>query len=265
MRGYWVLILLLLPSVHAATMSAEYDIGLTETRVTHTFTDVQENLSVALPYDVSRAEINGQQVRTAGHARINTTNATLRYASSAHTERASYFVADLAGIDAELDIVTVQLPSGSSLQRGLNQQDASIHPRPRDAFTDGKRLIFTWQGSDLEPARAVLVDYDTGMPGPHLLFVVAGALILAGLLIFVTGRPEKNTTDLTRNLYEEEKQLVEILLAQEDQEMWQKQLVHASGLSKVKVSRKLRNLEKKGVIEKIPHGNTNKIRIKHET
>ena len=67
---------------------------------------------------------------------------------------------------------------------------------------------------------------------------------------------------LTRNLFEEERAIIEILL--EKGELWQKQLVLQTGISKVKLSRKLRNLEAKGLIEKVPYGNTNKIRLKKD-
>ncbi|MBI2666575.1 hypothetical protein HYX13_03110 [Candidatus Woesearchaeota archaeon] len=67
---------------------------------------------------------------------------------------------------------------------------------------------------------------------------------------------------LTRNLFEEERAIMESLLDADHHELWQKQLSLKTGISAVKLSRKLRNLEAKGLIEKIPYGNTNKVRIK---
>ncbi|MBI2665583.1 hypothetical protein HYX12_03115 [Candidatus Woesearchaeota archaeon] len=72
----------------------------------------------------------------------------------------------------------------------------------------------------------------------------------------------RSKEELTRNLFEEEKLIIEILFNAPQQELWQKQLALKTGLSKVKLSRKVRNLELKGLIEKIPYGNTNKIRLK---
>jgi uncharacterized membrane protein len=66
---------------------------------------------------------------------------------------------------------------------------------------------------------------------------------------------------MTRNLFEDEKLIVEALLAEKTHELWQKQLAIKTGLSKVKLSRKLRGLEQKGLIERVPYGNTNKVRL----
>ncbi len=63
-------------------------------------------------------------------------------------------------------------------------------------------------------------------------------------------------------MFEDEKLIVRILLIEKTRELWQKQLEQKTGLNKVKLSRKLRSLEAKGLIEKIPYGNTNKIRLK---
>ena len=260
MRGYWVLALLVLPVAQAATLDAEYDLGLTQTDVTYRLADVQ-NLTVPLPYDVQQLTINGEVREAQDQVRL-TQDATLTFTSSAYTSRANYFVVDLAGIDAQIHEVTVYLPEGARLLRGLSTQDPSIHPAPADAFTDGEQLIFSWNGENLEPARALIVDFETNIPGPEVLLALGAALLLAGIIVVLTGRRKPGEEALTRNLYEEEKRIMQVLLAQKDEELWQKQVARETGLSKVKVSRKLRNLEKKGLIEKIPHGNTNKIRVK---
>jgi len=71
--------------------------------------------------------------------------------------------------------------------------------------------------------------------------------------------------ELTRNLFEDEKLVVETLLAADKHELWQKQLELRTKIPKVRLSRKLRSLEAKGLIEKVPYGNTNHIRLKKES
>jgi uncharacterized membrane protein len=44
--------------------------------------------------------------------------------------------------------------------------------------------------------------------------------------------------------------------------LWQKQIQNSTGFSKAKVSRLVRNLESRGLVKKIPFGNTNKIRLR---
>lgn len=262
MRGYWLVILafLLLPFIHAAQLDVRYDAGAT-THVTYTFTHVNEPLTVPLPHDVRTATINNNQTPTQQTITLET-DTNLTFSTSALTRQRGYFAADLGRIDATINEVVIYLPEGARLQRALTSSDPSIKPTPTDAFTDGKHLIFIYTGASLEPARAIIIDYETTLPGPRILFATAGALILAGLLILLAGRRPTRDKGITRNLYREEKQLVELLLQAPDNELWQKELTKQSGLSNVKASRKIRNLEAKEVIEKIPHGNTNKIRLK---
>ena len=66
---------------------------------------------------------------------------------------------------------------------------------------------------------------------------------------------------MLRNLYEDEKKIINFLLEQKDYECWTKELMRGVDISKVKLSRKLRSLEQKGLIKKIPYGNENRIRL----
>jgi len=85
---------------------------------------------------------------------------------------------------------------------------------------------------------------------------------------YVTEREGENNlsskeiySNLTKNLFEEEKQIILLLIDSNNKELWQKEIIKQLGISKVKLSRRLRNLKQKGLIESIPYGNTNKIRL----
>lgn len=67
--------------------------------------------------------------------------------------------------------------------------------------------------------------------------------------------------EVTRNLLGEEKQIVEYLMDKKGKECWTKEMVHDLGISKVRLSRRLRNLVQKGLVEKIPYGNENRIKL----
>jgi len=71
----------------------------------------------------------------------------------------------------------------------------------------------------------------------------------------------KKETEIMKNLYEEEKQIVRYLLKKKGNEAWTKEIVKNVGISKVKLSRKLRSLEAKEVVKRIPYGNENRIRL----
>ena len=72
---------------------------------------------------------------------------------------------------------------------------------------------------------------------------------------------KKRAEEVTKNLFEDEKRIVEYLLKKKGKESWTKEIVRDLGISKVKLSRKLRSLEKKEIIKKIPYGNENKVRV----
>jgi uncharacterized membrane protein len=63
-------------------------------------------------------------------------------------------------------------------------------------------------------------------------------------------------------LLDTEKKIIEELKKADRNELWQKQLQSFTGFSKAKISRLIRNLESRGLVSRIPFGNTNKIRLK---
>lgn len=67
--------------------------------------------------------------------------------------------------------------------------------------------------------------------------------------------------EVTRNLYGEEKKIVEYLMDKKGKECWTKEIVRDVEISKVRLSRKLRSLVQRGLIEKTPYGNENRIKL----
>lgn len=219
----------------------------------------------------------------------------LKYITSSVIEKTKdrFFILDLSSVDAKNLSITVKLPEEANLKYTVDAPQPSIIPVSKDIKTDGQRIIIHWGTEDLDQAKSILVIYTLPQRTNP---VILGIIVLGFVIVFSIGgfiyyfknkkrkhnttipkkkkekveKPEKvapektSPSDLTRNLFEEEKKIVEILLESKGNELWQKELAHKSGLSKVKLSRKIRNLEQKGLIEKIPYGNTNKIRVKKE-
>ena len=200
----------------------------------------------------------------------------VKYLTSSPIEKTKdrFFILNLAGIPALQHDVTLYLPEGATLKYSLNSGKASILPTATEVRTDGKRIIIHWNGEDLSAKDALLVIYTPLKKNNSWLLAGIATIIvilIGGGVWYYFHRPRKalaaksgSGSDLTRNLFEEEKIIIEKLLEAPGQELWQKQLEIKTGLSKVKLSRKLRNLEQKGLIEKIPYGNTNKIRVKKD-
>ncbi len=66
---------------------------------------------------------------------------------------------------------------------------------------------------------------------------------------------------VTKNLFGDEKKIVEYLLLKKGKSSWTKELVKELEISKVRLSRKLRSLSEKELIKKEPYGNENKISL----
>lgn len=62
-------------------------------------------------------------------------------------------------------------------------------------------------------------------------------------------------------LLDTEKKVIDELKKADRHELWQKQIQILTKFSKAKISRLVRNLESRGLIKKIPFGNTNKVRL----
>lgn len=197
--------------------------------------------------------------------------ANIKYITSSMLEKTkdNFFILDLSEISAKKSI-TLKLPEKATLKYSLDSPQTSIIPKTGDVRTDGKRIIIHWDDKELSNANSLLVVYNEEKEINFLIitFIIIGLFLIIASVFYYNKKNKKvhgkitEKESLTKNLFEEEKKIVEILLNSKGNELWQKSLGIKSGLSKVRLSRKLRNLEQKGLIEKIPYGNTNKIRLK---
>jgi len=74
-------------------------------------------------------------------------------------------------------------------------------------------------------------------------------------------KSKKEKIDYTY-LLDEERKIIEMLKKSKRNEMWQNAIQKQGEFSKAKTSRLIRNLESRGLVKKIPFGNTNKIVLK---
>ncbi len=248
-------------------------------------------LELALPPDASAVEAEGAIFEVQEGRESKTLRAHglvfdklhVTYSTASVLEKTSddFFLLDLSGVSSPRKTVTVKLPEKAFLKYSLNSPQPSIIPKTSDVRTDGRRIIITWTEGNFMNSDAVMVIYNSPRAGRLWLIPVgaaAGGLAVltyylkrrrlpafvqkAGKQAVQAAKPELAVAaELTRNLLEEEKKIVELLIGSEEG-LWQKQIEIKSGISKVRLSRKLRSLEQKGLIEKIPYGNANKIRLK---
>lgn len=262
-RTILLLVVLLSPLALAASATHRFTVEGEDVLVEHAYTLDDERIMVRLPSDATAITVDGEPRPWSAEATLSGTGETvLSYRTQTLLERGSqnYFVADLSRSPASIETATVLLPEGTFLSRGLADASASIHPRPTEAGTDGTRLVFTWTGPALEPSRAILIGYERSAERLGWWIVLAAVIAIAAVVAWRMF-PWRGA-DRSQNLYADEKAVVRLLESAPGHELWQGELVRQSGLSKVKVSRRIRALEAKGVVERVPVGNSNRIRLK---
>lgn len=251
-----------------------YQIEQNKVLVTIHFEETQ-NTTVTLPYDATAIESTGEYtLENLGSEKrmliTQGTNQTIKYIAKNMIEKTSenFFLIINKPIQ-ETASIHVLLPEGAIL--GENEKPSAIPPYTAIS-TDGRRTLLAWENFS---ERQIIVLYQFVQPSslPYILAIAALIILIAGTFIFkrktrkkskAKSRPRKQNKEhsMTKNLLREEKQIVEILLQKPKNELWTKELMQATQLSKVKLSRKIRALHEKGLIEKIPYGNENKIRLK---
>jgi len=164
------------------------------------------------------------------------------------------------------------------LNEGFGVDPEDVFPKGSNLMTNGRSISLQWHFDALSEGEdiALFVKFeDLAGSSDWIIFGEIFIVFILGFFFFVYfwRRKVKNkivkkiikkraVQDYTSYLIESEKTVVEELRKAEKNEIWQKQLQLATGFSKAKMSRVVRNLESRGIIEKITLGNTNKIKLK---
>ncbi len=259
---------------------------------TFTFASTQKSFSWSIPKDAEAIETTNGNLQWVEEEKeqfkeLKVTGSfnllTIKYLTESLLEKTkdNFFITDLGRVRADKIEIKVILPEGAKLKYPLGAVQTALIPKTEKLSTDGQSMVINWTEEELGAGKAIVVIYQerTGLTSNEKgsIFMVALAILSGfGYLVIKKRKThqEQKTEEkedghdttleerLTRNLFEEERAIIVTLLKAKERELWQKQLQLQTGISAVKLSRKLRNLEAKGLIEKIPYGNTNKIRIK---
>ncbi|MFQ5800333.1 MAG: helix-turn-helix transcriptional regulator [Candidatus Hydrothermarchaeales archaeon] len=138
-----------------------------------------------------------------------------------------------------------------------------VNPEPKNIYSDGRRIILLWQDRNISRDYEVSALMEPAEAAPSLSKTAIAVLLLilvAAGVAYLLKRKEALKVSYPA-LVEHERIVVNLLKEAEDNVLWQKQIQHKTGFSKVKVSRIIRSLEERGVIKKEPWGNTNKIHL----
>lgn len=269
-----------MPASTAVTIEADYDLSSGEATVRYgVMLDENETLRnyfVPLPADTKDLEISAEHeivissnMKYALFAELgNDTDMTFRSKSFIDEGKDNYFLADFSEFTYDHLNSEVFLPEDARLKYRAADSQSSYIPSTADVKTDGQRIIVEWNEDDFTSNSAAMIIYRT-QKRDNTVYMMLIALIvsLTALAFFIRTKSSRSGSkqDITANLYEDEKKIVDNIMEADGQELWQKELQLRTGISKVKLSRKLRNLQARGIIDKVPYGNTNKIRIRRKT
>lgn len=146
-----------------------------------------------------------------------------------------------------------------NLEKGVVVKE--VFPANYGVESDGQTISVIWKLENVSNGQvfASFVSLEDTRARNSFFIIFGAALVIAiafGIIIYFK-RKEKNYD----YLLDSEKKIIDELKKAPKKELWQKQLQNSSEFSKAKVSRVVRNLEARGLIKKIPYGNTNKIRL----
>ncbi|MBI2542750.1 MAG: winged helix-turn-helix transcriptional regulator [Candidatus Aenigmarchaeota archaeon] len=163
----------------------------------------------------------------------------------------------------------VRLPEGYALTD--TSSIPSISPPTNSIVSDGRRIIVNWNLANLtaeqpfkfqtlyEPTRNLLSGWFVfGVPG--IASLGALSLLLLGGGIFFYRRMKQPKEVILSVLDDFERRVIEIIEGSNG-EINQRRVVHETNLSKAKVSRVVKRLQERGLIEVIRLGRTNKLKL----
>ena len=265
-----IMFILLVSSVAASSYNIELNQIDSKLLVKHIISlDSEQEISIALPSDAYSLSSDNLYTINENILTMTGKNLKVSYLTLSALEKVSdgYYLIDKIKFNFSVDNVAIKL----ILSEGNFVDIKKIFPEPSSIITDGKQISLIWnlnnvkQGTDL-PIVAGIKAKSSSLSWLFLILVVLIALSALYLIYdkLIKGKVAKKEekSPIESHLIESEKAVLSALKGADRGEMWQKQLQISTGFSKAKLSRVIRNLESRNLIDKIPFGNTNKVRLK---
>jgi len=160
----------------------------------------------------------------------------------------------------------IRLPEGAVL---ANLTDISpVSPEPTSIGSDGRRIILGWVKQNIEQEedfrvivafeKATVVEEEDNSFLIAMIISLGLSFIIIPLLYYFLKKKESKI--MTIGLDKEEKRIYDLILLKKETK--QKTIQKELDISKARLSKLIRKLEEKGLIEKKPTGRTNLIKIK---
>jgi predicted transcriptional regulator len=160
--------------------------------------------------------------------------------------------------------VSIRLPENMGLAEKVL---LPISPSGSDIRSDGRRLIMRWYFSDKRPGDLipVRVYYESFSPNFIQIYyewiIISISVLIVGILLIYL-KISRRSELIYSVLNENEKTIVDIIRNEDKQPVDQRKIVRLSGYSKAKVSRLIKTLVERGIVESKRYGRKNKITLK---
>ena len=179
-------------------------------------------------------------------------------------ENRFYFDANL-GLNKNIEeiFVSVRLPEGMALVNE-NVSDRLSFPENATYFSDGRRIIVLWKLSNLQsdqPLRFQILYEQVRPQYLQLWYLFVLGLLILTVLTFIVLRFFRRPEKLILSVLDEYERNVMNAITKSGGSITQKKVVKETNLSKAKVSRVVRSLAERGLIEVERAGRTNNLKV----
>jgi uncharacterized membrane protein len=143
------------------------------------------------------------------------------------------------------------------LDKGYTLEKDHIFPKTYTLTTDGETIQINWNFTNQKQDIALFIKINK-LENNNILWISL-LIIISLILIIIIKKQNKKSKEY---LLKSEQKIIEELEKSDNKQIWQRELQNKTEFSKAKLSRIIKNLESRNLIEKIPFGNTNKIKLK---
>lgn len=163
---------------------------------------------------------------------------------------------------------TIRLPEGGLLSELIANQ--SYFPEDAAVSTDGRYIILKWGRSNIKAGESMIFSISYSVINSSALFntlvmvfVVAIAVIFVGFLFVYKRKSASKPQEVVMSVLDSEEKIIFDILNKYEGKANQKSLVRESNFSKAKVSRLIKSLKDRGVVEIEPiSGRENRVLLK---
>ena len=260
--------LILLFSLASPVLSSSYSLELNQVddkilAEYYILLDKEDIILLVLPSDASSISSSVNYSLDGGVLAATGDEIRLSYITKSFLEKSDegyYFVEDIK-FDFPVDNASITI----ILKEGYFLDSEHIFPKPYEIKTDGRQISVLWRLNNVKQGDSmpIFLAIKTSEQFYNFwIWLITIALIVGVYFAYRHYHKKEKKTDVDKYLMESEKAILNELKTADRGELWQKQLQLKTNFSKAKLSRLIRNLEQRNLVEKIPFGNTNKVRLR---